>query len=472
MTRLFVSVLSTQYSVLGTCRELVIGAAAILVLLSATATAADTWKAGVAKANITPETPMWMAGYAARTRPAEGKMTELWAKALVLEDAAGKRAVLVTLDLVGIDRALSNAIRDDLKEKHGLSRDAVAINCSHTHSGPVVARNLRPMHFYALEKDQQDLVRQYADKLQATVVETVGRALATLKPSKLEWGSGTTYFAVNRRNNKADAVPMLRAENKLVGPFDHDVPVLAVKSEQGKLLAVAFGYACHATVLDGYEWSGDYPGFAQIELEKAHPDCVALFWAGCGADQNPLPRRQRELAETYGKQLAAAVSDVLAGPLTAIEPKLKTTYSEIDLPLAPLPSRDDLVAQTQDSNKYIVMRAKMLLEDLDAGQPLAATYPYPVQTWKLGQDVQWLFLGGEVVVDYAIRFKAELSGTKTWVAGYTNDVMAYIPSRRVLIEGGYEGGGAMVYYGLPTVWSDQVETKIAAQVVRQTKAAE
>jgi hypothetical protein len=163
------------------------------------------------------------------------------------------------------------------------------------------------------------------------------------------------------------------------------------------------------------------------------------------------------------------VNDVLAKPLTPIDPKLTATYAEIDLPLAPLPTRDDLVTQTQDTNKYIVMRAKMLLEDLDAGQPLAATYPFPVQTWKLGQDVQWLFLGGEVVVDYALRFKADLSGTKTWVAGYTNDVMAYIPSRRVLIEGGYEGGGAMVYYGLPTVWSDQVETKIAGEVDRQAK---
>jgi hypothetical protein len=141
------------------------------------------------------------------------------------------------------------------------------------------------------------------------------------------------------------------------------------------------------------------------------------------------------------------------------------------LPLAPLPTRDDLVAQTQDGNKYVVMRAKMLLEDLDAGQPLRETYPYPVQTWKLGNDVQWLHLGGEVVVDYALRFKAELSGTKTWVAGYTNDVMAYIPSRRVLIEGGYEGGGAMVYYGLPSIWSDQVETKIVAEVERQVKDA-
>jgi hypothetical protein len=116
----------------------------------------------------------------------------------------------------------------------------------------------------------------------------------------------------------------------------------------------------------------------------------------------------------------------------------------------------------------------MLLEDMTNGKPLSPTYPYPVQTWKLGGvdsagGVSWLFLGGEVVVDFPLRLKGELAGTKTWVGGYTNDVMAYIPSRRVLLEGGYEGGGAMVYYGLPTTWSDQVETLIVAEVLRQAK---
>ena len=433
--------------------------------------AAETWKAGVAKANITPEGSMWMAGYAARTRPAEGKATDLWAKALALEDAAGQRAVLVSLDLVGIDRALSSAIRDEVQKKHGLSRGQIAINCSHTHSGPVVARNLRPMHFYALDKEQQEQVKAYADKLQAAVVRIVDQAIAGLAPAQLAWGSGRTDIAVNRRNNKADEVPALRSSGALAGPQDHDVPVLAVKSAQGKLLAVAFGYACHATVLDGYVWSGDYPGYAQIELEQAHADCVALFWAGCGADQNPLPRRQQLLAEKYGQQLAAAVNGVLAGQLTAIEPKLQTSYAEIELPFAKLPTEDELKELTQHSNKYEVMRAKMLLEDLAAGQPLEASYPYPVQVWRLGDDIQWLFLGGEVVVDYALRLKGELSGTKTWVAGYTNDVMAYIPSRRVLLEGGYEGGGAMVYYGLPSPWSADVETKIVAEVQRQAQSA-
>ncbi|HEX5103881.1 MAG TPA: neutral/alkaline non-lysosomal ceramidase N-terminal domain-containing protein, partial [Pirellulaceae bacterium] len=269
--------------------------------------AGDDWKAGVAKVNITPAESMWMAGYAARTKPAEGKMTDLWAKCLVLEDPAGERAVLVTLDLVGIERQHSQSICQKLQEKYKLDRSQIALNCSHTHSGPVVARNLRPMHFYGLGKDQQQQILKYAEELEAAIVQVVGKAIEGLAPAKIAWGSGKTDFAVNRRNNKEPDVPALREAGQLKGPFDHDVPVLAVRDAAGKLRAVACGYACHATVLSGYDWSGDYPGFAQIELEKAHPDCVALFWAGCGADQNPIPRRAPELAEKYGKMLADAV---------------------------------------------------------------------------------------------------------------------------------------------------------------------
>jgi Neutral/alkaline non-lysosomal ceramidase, N-terminal len=444
---------------------------AVLLVLSALvdSTPAQTWKAGAAKVNITPDHYMWMAGYANRDKPAQGKMTELWAKALALEDPAGKRAVLITLDVVGIDRALSVSVCDKLQKKHGLDRSQIAINCSHTHSGPVVNRNLRPMHEYSLDKPQQELIHQYADKLERAIQTVVEEAIGKLAPATLAWGSGRTDFAVNRRENKANDVPKLRDAGQLKGPSDHDVPVLTVKNESGKLIAIVTGYACHATVLDGYEWSGDYPAYYQIEVEKAHPGAIAIFWAGCGADQNPLPRRSQELAEKYGKQLATAAEAVLSGPLTPITGRLATSYREIPLAFAQLPTNDELVMQTKDTNKYIAMRAKMLLEEIDTGKPLSPTYAYPVQLWRLGNDLDWFFLGGEVVVDFAIRTKSEQHGTKTWLAGYSNDVMAYIPSRRVLTEGGYEGGGAMVYYGQPTIWSEQVENQIMEEINRQFK---
>lgn len=439
--------------------------AALTVCPEMTAAADQHWQAGVAKAVITPEKPMWMSGYSSRDHAAEGTLHDLWAKCLVLQDPAGQRVTLVSLDLVGIDRGLSLAIRDALERKFGLGRAQVALCCSHTHTGPVVGHNLRTMYF--LQPDQEKLVDAYTSQLQEKVIGVVGEALAQLAPATISWGQGQATFAVNRRNNPEPKVPELAAAGQLRGPVDHDAPVLAVSDLSGKLKAVLFGYACHATCLSFYQWSGDWPGFAQIELEKAHPGAVAMFWAGCGADQNPLPRRTVELAEGYGRQMAAALDKALEAGLAPLAGKLSTSYAEIDLPLDRLPTRADLETQAQSQDKYVAARAKMLLGKIAAGTPLAQTYPYPVEVWQLGNGPTWIALGGEVVVDFAVRLKAELGASRTWVAGYANDVMAYIPSRRVLTEGGYEGASAMTFYGLPTSWAPEVEEKIVAEVRRQ-----
>lgn len=448
-------------------RKLVVALLAVSSLVNVSAVAAD-WKAGVAKVKITPEQPMWMSGYASRNRPAEGKLTDLWAKALVMENQDGHRAVLVTLDLIGIDRALAQDICRDLKKLHSLERHQIALCTSHTHTGPVVARNLRPMHFELLDGQQKKLVDSYADFLHKRIIEAVTTASKTLAPATISWGSGSATFAVNRRNNRPESkVPEWIVAGTLKGPIDHDVPVLAVRDTANELKAVVFGYACHCTVLSFYQWSGDYAGFAQLELEKQHAGCVAMFWAGCGGDQNPLPRRTVELAKKYGKQLASAVTNVLEGQMMSLTDGLSTKYREIELPLDTLPDRKQIESDSQSKNRYVAARAKMFLRQLDAGEALAKTYPYPIQTWKLGDQIQFVTLGGEVVIDYAIRLKAELLGKQTWVAGYANDVMAYIPSRRVLREGGYEGASAMIYYGLPTTWAPEVEELIVREVHAQ-----
>lgn len=423
----------------------------------------------MAKTIITPDTYMAMSGYGGRDNPADGKLTELWAKAAVLEGADGNRGVIITLDLVGIGRTLSQAICDSLQDKYGLQRAQIAICTSHTHTGPVVGRNLAPLHYLIQTEEQRALIDAYAVALQTKIVSVVGEALADVRPSRLTWGTGRATFAVNRRENKPySKARAWRTAGTLKGPIDHDVPVLAIQSETGELRGVVFGYACHSTTLSFNQWSGDYPGFAQIELEKQHPGCIAMFWAGCGADQNPLPRSTVELAQHYGRRLADAVDAVLlTSELLPLTESLTTKYAEIDLPLAELPSAEQILNDTKSTNRYVAARAKMLLEQSAGGKPLSSTYPYPVQTWQIGDDIQFVTLGGEVVVDYAVRLKAELKGTRTWVAAYSNDVMAYIPSRRVLAEGGYEGGGAMVYYGLPTVWAPEVENAIVEEIHQQ-----
>ena len=134
----------------------------------------EGWKAGVAKVRITPQGPVWMSGYGNRTKPAEGTVHDLWAKALAVEDPAGYRAVLVTLDLLAIDRATSLAIRREVEEKFGLERSQVILNCSHTHGGPVVGRNLSAMYF--LDEDGWRRIDEYTAWLQKQIVGVTGAA--------------------------------------------------------------------------------------------------------------------------------------------------------------------------------------------------------------------------------------------------------------------------------------------------------
>jgi hypothetical protein len=437
--------------------------AAILATLLLTAPPdSGGWKAGTARLAITPKESMWMAGYGARNRPSEGAEHDLWAKALVLEDPSGRKAALVTLDICGIGRELSNPIRDALRPL-GLERDRVVLACSHTHCGPVVGTNLITM--YPMDDAQRRKVEQYAASLERALPGLVAEAAGRLEPATLAWGNGRADYAVNRRNNKEADVPALRARGALQGPVDHDVPVLRVAGADGKPRAIVCGYACHCTVLSFYKFCGDHAGFAQVDIERANPGAQAMFVAGCGADQNPLPRRTVELAEQYGGQLADAVRRVLEGSLRPITAPLVSAYEEINLPFGKMPTRAEVEAEARSTNFSTASRARKLLAILDKEGSFAPTYPYPVQVWRLG-ELTWIFLGGEVVVDYSLRLKGNLGSSHTWVSAYCNDVMAYIPSLRVLREGGYEGATSMVPYGQPTAWGEAVEEDIVASVIR------
>ena len=454
--------------------------APIFALLLSASAAETGWKAGTATADITPDQPHWMAGYGGRTRPAEGALHPLFIKVLALEDARGHRAIVLSSDLLGIPQSIYDHTCAALKQRFGLERAQIMLNASHSHCTPVLRSALYDA--YPLPEDQKPVIERYSQALEQKIVETVGQAFAQLAPARVAAGQGITRFAVNRRNNPEGSVPKLMAENALKGPVDHSVPVLAVSSSEGALQAVVFGYACHNTTLSFYQWCGDYAGFAQIALERNHPGAVAMFFMGCGADQNPLPRREVFLAQRYGEMLAAAVEEVLVQNPTVLSASLATAHELATLQFGPAPSVQELdqlavVAAGKQPTTETRWAARLLAET-KAGKTAARSYPYPVQVWQLGGKQLWIALGGEVVVDYALRFKHTF-GPQTWVAGYVNDVMAYIPSARILAEdkpprapgrSGYEGNTSMYVYGQPAHrWADDVEQTIATSVEKLVK---
>lgn len=420
------------------------------------------WKAGVARAVITPEKAVWLAGYGSKRVP-DGKLHDLWMKALALEDAEGRRVVLITSDFQGVPKRMSDPVFEQLQQQYGLERAQVMFTFSHNHCGPRLGDDL--VDYYPIEPEQVALVEEYTAQMIERCVALVGEALSRLAPARLQLGEGKATFAVNRRNNpEADVPALLAAGTPLKGPVDHAVPVLTVTSPDGHLEAMLFGYACHPTTLSFLTWCGDYPGFAQLELEQAHPGVTAMFVNTCGGDQNPLPRRSVELCQRYGHQLAAAVEEVLQQPLQPVSVGLRTAFEIVELPYLHVVSREELHALLQDSNAIRARWAARMLQKLDDGETFAAAYPYPVHAWRLGKEMLVIGQGAESVVDYALRFKREF-GPGTWVCGYADDMISYIPSRRVWEEGGYEGGSFLYEYGRPAFrWAGDIEDRIAASV--------
>ena len=423
------------------------------------------WKAGAAAVTITPQESTWMAGYASRNKPSEGKFQDLFAKALALEDASGTRLVIVTTDLIGIPRGLRDTVEKQLARTCGLKPEAMLINASHTHSGPVVRSG---KSFYDLTPEQQQRVDKYAAGLPQKLVDLVGRAIADLAPAKLGYCHARAGFAMNRRLPTPSGYQNSPNPD---GQVDHDVPVLRVERPDGKLRALLFGYACHNTTLALYQFCGDYAGYAQQYLEEAHPGTAALFMIGCGADENPYPRGRLELAQQHGRTLATAVEAALLPKPRQISGPLRMAFQEVTLDFAP-PSHEELLKMQQKGNQYEKRYATRLLEQLGKGAPIRPSYPYPVQVVRFGDDLLLVALAGETVVDYSLRLKRELAGPAVWIAGYSNDVFGYVPSARVLKEGGYEATGAILFSSLPGPFAPSIEDRIIGKVKELARTTE
>lgn len=438
----------------------------LLISLQATASVladddAPAWKAGVARVVITPRRAMWMAGYAARDRPSEGVQQELFAKSLAIEDAGGQRLVIVTTDLIGIPRALRDGVLKKVRAEYQLPAASVVLNASHTHCGPELRAGKAAL--YGLDKERVAQATAYLESLETKLVALIGESLKTLAPARLNYTHGRAGFAMNRRLPTINGV---RNSPYPLGPVDHEVPVLRVESEEGQLRAVLFGYACHNTTMGFYKFFGDYAGCAQEYIEARHPKVTALFLNGCSGDQNPYPRRELEFAEHHGRALAGAVETAIR----VLQPRpirgpLKTAAQEVTLQFATPPTREDLQRLQEKGDRYDKRRAALLLEQLEQQGKIDDTYSYPMQVAQFGKDLTLITLSGEVVVDYSLRLKADFGSSQpVWVAGYSHDVFGYVPSRRVLLEGGYEGGGAMRYTTLPGPFAPSVEQRIVEGV--------
>ena len=419
--------------------------------------AAPGWKVGMARTKITPPYPVRMSGYASRVKPFDGVVADLYAKALALTDETGNRAVLITSDLIGFPADVAEPICERISKKTGLRRSEILLSSSHTHTGPATRTKTKAEG--DLPDEEAKRLNDYTGWLQDRVVEIALQALEQKgAPAKLSLGTGVVNFVMNRR----EATPrgIILGFNPR-GPVDRSVPVLKVEGPDGKLLAVVYQAAAHNTTLTGkhYEICGDYAGFSQAYIETVHPGAQAMYMLGCAGDANPHPRGTMEASRAHGDELGSEVCRILETKLAPVEGELKTVFKKVELPLQPFLSEKEIPAFMKKSGGWRKWVAGKMLEHHHSGEPVPTHYAAPFAAWQFGDDLTLVAMSGEVVVDYVYLMEKELGALNLWVAAYCNDVYGYLPSARILREGGYETRG--LYRGGTGQFAPEAEAVVA-----------
>jgi putative membrane-bound dehydrogenase-like protein len=417
-------------------------------------------RAGVAAVDITPDYPVRLSGFGFRREESTGVTQRIWAKALAIasQGEGQQPAVVLTVDNLGVPLSMTREVAERLKNQGKLEPARLAITSTHTHTAPMLTGVAPTLFGMPIPPEHQARIERYTRELTDKLEQVALAALADLKPAKLEFGVGAVDFAINRRTPG--------------GPVDHDLPVLAVRGPDGALRAVYVSYACHCVTLADNQISGDWAGYVQEAFAKSHPDAMVLTSVGCGADSNPssgVTGDKHAVAADQGAQIAREIERLVKQPLTPLDQPIASQTGEIELMFDTHPTRDEWHERAKREDA-VGHHARVQLAKLDRGEQLQTVLAYPIQTWAFGDQLAMVFLPGEVVVDYSLRLKGEFDRSRLWVNGYSNDVPCYIPSERILKEGGYEGGDAMIYYDRPTKLAACIEQKIIDEIHRQVPA--
>lgn len=409
---------------------------------------AEPLKAGVARRVVTPpvKVPYLTSSGQATNAPFGGVHDDLHARALVLDD--GRRSLaLLTVDAIGYDNALLGPGRDFTRElrervaaKTGLEPGSIMLAASHTHSAPETI-GLTPFRTVA---GVPDWIESHLDDLAATVIEAWERRV----PVRVHFGSRRVdqiarYRRIVLKGGRLSRGGSLPTPEQVAVPWtlDEDLSVLSLETLDGKPHAVVLNYTAHpviAMLLPSV--SADYPGVATSVVESEFPGAVCLFTQGAAGNINSRQVTTNfEDVQTTGRRLGtaalAAVEAMRSSPPLAID-GLDVQSRVCNLEGRPCPSLEEATrlaeAEPNDRNQRQVRLARKLSED-----PLRAE----VQVMRIG-PLRWVGLPGEPFVETGLALK---KAGATFVVGYANGYLGYLPIRRAYEEGGYESD--------PSTWS-------------------
>jgi putative membrane-bound dehydrogenase-like protein len=404
-----------------------------------------------------------LSGYSARKTESEGIADSLFVRALVLWPGDSPPLAIVSVDCIGIPGAMTNRIAKVALERWGIRRARLVLSATHSHSAPHIDGFASNLFSHVPTDDQRSSVQRYSERVEETIVKAIERAMKEPKHVRLRFGTGKAPLAVNRR--VLEKGRWKGFGNQSDGIVDHRIGIVAIEDLSGKLEAVLYNYACHATSIHPKhnQVSGDWPGLSSAILDETL-NTVSFPIIGCAGDMGPRQTGEYNDAKANAVTIAKGVEDALKEQLQVIDQEPRTEFGYAGLP-SEHPTREQLKTWLEGPDVHYQRYAKELLATWERRGVLPETYPAPVRTWTFGDQLTWVFLGGEVVLQYQLRLDREVPAENVWVSSYCDDAFGYVASEKMRSEGGYEVDYSMVYYMLPGRWQTGTEDLLVRRVL-------
>ncbi len=408
-------------------------------------------RAGAARVSITPRTSIRLGG---RDAVSAGVASQIYARALALDDGADGRAVIITTDLLGLPRSLTERAAVEIMKAHTLERGQILFTATGTHNAPLI-KGLQPV----LEPEsgsEAKTIEQYAETLVHYLADAAGAAIGDLKPARVDFAWGGAGLK-SKRSKEAE---------QQHGRDSQDLAVVRVLSPKGGLIAVLFGTSTGNPVIGDGFWaiSGDAAGAAEAALEKEYKGSVALNLRLCGASAAETAGSEEEAAQRSGAEMAARVDQALKGPMQQASGRLRSALIETALPFV-AHTKEQFEREAAGPDDPAARRGRRMLTAYEArNEP--RQLPYPVQVVRFDEGFAFVGLGGEVAAEAARKIRKLLNHNEIVVADNCNDGSAVV-SGAVQPRAGE--AQRMMEYGHPGPFTGEAEQRVLDAVQRAWK---
>ena len=410
-------------------------------------------RAGWAQIDITPPLGLPMGGRGSRFTPGAEVLDPLLAQALVVEDATGRRMLWISLDMIGMSYHATSQMRYELMMATGIAFDAIVINASHTHSGPMTG-----FEGYATLMPKPAKMQAYETGLIGKTVRMVNEAIDRLAPATVSAHRGQSHIGINRRRRDADGQIGMGPDPE--GFYNPDLWVLDVVA--GDARCVVFSYGCHPVLVYGYAYDGisaDWPGVCRDRLQVAlGPKVQTQFIQGLAG--NVRPRQVADLAQGIFRKPTTAEDHVATGSELAedVMSALRENGEVLALELAAvsgwaLAPRDLTKVMPLEYWQELAARDDELSRNVGAywtDRITPAWLPVPVVPWSIGlmrlapgHRIAWM--SGEPLAEWLGHLREWLQDDRLVGWGYCQDGRCYMPTDEIIPEGGYEVGPSNTY---------------------------